>query len=88
MIVLPALAAAFGALCVWLTVRIVNRQERWAKWTLAGALIVGCLIAFVASRLAVRQMRQQLMQEYEQLRNAPSPVKPAAPNPDGPPDSD
>jgi hypothetical protein len=28
---LPALVVAFAALCVWLTVRIVNRRERWAK---------------------------------------------------------
>jgi hypothetical protein len=33
-ILLPALAVAFAAFCVWLTVRIVNRHERWAKWTL------------------------------------------------------
>lgn len=29
---LPALAVAFAAFCVWLTVRIVNRKERWAIW--------------------------------------------------------
>ncbi len=28
-----------AALCIWLTVRIVNRRERWAKWTLAGTVI-------------------------------------------------
>src|SRR5262245_12184439 len=32
-------ATAFAALCVWLTVRIVNRKERWAKWTLATMLL-------------------------------------------------
>ncbi len=26
---------SFTAICVWLVVRIVNRRERWAKWTLA-----------------------------------------------------
>ena len=34
-IILPAMAVAFPAFCVWLPVRIVNRRERWAKWTLA-----------------------------------------------------
>jgi hypothetical protein len=24
---------AFAAFCVWLTVRIINRRERWTKWT-------------------------------------------------------
>jgi len=32
--VLPALAVAFAAFRVWLTVRIINRGERWANWTL------------------------------------------------------
>src|SRR5437868_6452046 len=33
------LAVAVAAFCVWLTVRIVNRRERWAKWTLAAAAL-------------------------------------------------
>jgi hypothetical protein len=44
---LLVLAVAFSAFCVWLTVRIVNRRERWAKWT-AVALIVA-LIAYPLS---------------------------------------
>jgi len=39
-IVLPALAVAFAAFCVWLAVRIVNRRERWAKWTLAALIVL------------------------------------------------
>ena len=42
MILLPILAVAFAAFCVWLTARIVNRRERWAKWTAVG------LAAFLA----------------------------------------
>ena len=30
MTIIPALAAACAAFCVWLTVRIINRRERWA----------------------------------------------------------
>ncbi len=30
---LPVLAVVFAAFCVWLTVRIINRRERWAKRT-------------------------------------------------------
>lgn len=37
-IILPVLAVAFAAFAVWLFVRIVNRRERWAKWT---ALAIG-----------------------------------------------
>jgi hypothetical protein len=39
---LPALAVASAAFCIWLTVRIVNRRERWAKRTGLGlcALVV------------------------------------------------
>ena len=36
--IIAALAIAFAAFCVWLTVRIVNRRERWAKWMLAASL--------------------------------------------------
>ena len=37
-ILLPAIAVAFAASCVWLTMRIVNRRARWANWTLAAAV--------------------------------------------------
>jgi hypothetical protein len=30
---------AFGALCIWLAVRIVNRREKWAITIAAGLLI-------------------------------------------------
>ena len=46
-IVLPTMTVAFAAFCVWLTVRIVNRRERWAKWTLAA--VVGLPVLYVAS---------------------------------------
>lgn len=46
-IILPALGITFAAFCVWLTVRIVNRRERWAKWTLAAVLNLPVL--YVAS---------------------------------------
>jgi hypothetical protein len=39
-ILLPTLAVAFAAFCVWLTVRIVNRRERWAKWTLIALVVL------------------------------------------------
>ena len=47
-IALPALIVAFGASCVWLMVRIINRRERWAKRTLTG-LILGLPVLYVAS---------------------------------------
>jgi hypothetical protein len=37
-ILLPAIAVAFTAFCVWLAVRFINRRERWAKWTLAAMI--------------------------------------------------
>lgn len=45
MAIVPVLA--FAAFCVWLTVRIVNRQQRWAKWMLAAVLSLPAL--YVAS---------------------------------------
>jgi hypothetical protein len=46
-IVLPVLAVTFAACCVWLGVRIFNRRERWAKWTLAAVVCTPML--YVAS---------------------------------------
>jgi hypothetical protein len=46
-VVLAFAAIIFTAFCVWLAVRIVNRRERWAKWT---ALIAVALpMVYVAS---------------------------------------
>jgi hypothetical protein len=76
-IVLPALAIAFAASCVWLAVRIVNRRERWAKWTAAGTL-VGIPLLYVLSfgpacRLAAEQFvsPEALGDLYEPLALAP-----------------
>lgn len=44
---LPTLGVIFAAFCVWLTVRIVNRRERWAKWTAVAA--VGGPVLYFAS---------------------------------------
>lgn len=44
---LPIFGVAFAAFCVWLAVRIVNRRERWAKWTLAAAIGIPAL--YIAS---------------------------------------
>jgi hypothetical protein len=38
LIALAVLAIANAAFCVWLAVRVYNRRERWAKWTLAVAV--------------------------------------------------
>ena len=46
-IIFPALAVVFAAFCVWLGVRIVNRRERWAKWTLAATF--GLPVVYVLS---------------------------------------
>jgi hypothetical protein len=34
------LAVSIAAFCVWLTVRIVNRRERWAKRTAVAMFVV------------------------------------------------
>jgi hypothetical protein len=38
---------SFAAFCVWLVARIVNRRERWAKWSLA--TVAGLPILYFAS---------------------------------------
>lgn len=46
-VLLPTLTAAFAAFCVWLTVQIINRRERWAKRTLAD--VAGVLVLYLVS---------------------------------------
>src|SRR5258708_4393232 len=55
---LSIFGVAFAATCVWLTVRVINRHERWAKWTLTmvAALPVFYVLSFgpaswIASRI-------------------------------------
>lgn len=40
LIVLSTLAIAFAAFCVWLMVRIFNRDQKWVKRALAATLIM------------------------------------------------
>ncbi len=47
-ILLAVLGVGFPAFCVWLTVRFINRRERWAKWTLAGVAL-GLLVGYLLS---------------------------------------
>jgi len=44
--IVAAVAVAFAAFCIWLTVRIVNR-ERWAIWTFA--IVIGVPALYVLS---------------------------------------
>jgi hypothetical protein len=46
-VALAVFGFAFAAFSIWLTVRVINRHERWAKWTLALAVVVPAL--YVAS---------------------------------------
>lgn len=39
-------AIPFAAFCVWLGVRVINRRERWAKWTAVAVLV---LVVYPAS---------------------------------------
>ena len=47
--VLPAVAVAFAASCVWLTVRVVNRGESWAKWTLLAVIVYAVYFVTLAA---------------------------------------
>jgi hypothetical protein len=42
-IVVSSLAVAFASVCIWLTIRFVNRRERWAKKTLVAIIAVPML---------------------------------------------
>ena len=89
-ILLPTLAVAFAAFCVWLTVRIVNRRERWAKRTAWGLLIaavpsyvvlVGPLLWLNRQGLlpdSISEICQRIYWPLEWLyKNGPEPIRAA-----------
>jgi len=81
-ILLPTLAGAFSALCVWLAVRIVNRRERWAKWTLAG--VVGLPVLYVASFGPAIYIHYMYSPEQEFFYQAYAPILGLVDNPEAP----
>jgi hypothetical protein len=40
LIVMGVPGIAFAAFCLWLGVRVINRRERWAKWTAAVTVLL------------------------------------------------
>ena len=86
-IVLPAVGIAFAAFCVWLTVRIVNRRERWAKWTAVVLLIVVLAgyplsigpVCWLRENMLPESISSPIMRAYMPLvwirDNAPAPVR-------------
>lgn len=79
--VFSILAVAFAAFCFWLTVRVVNRKERWAKWT-AGAVVVCLPFLYVLSVGPAHRMGGNLSKSekttisrfYSPLELTPSPI--------------
>jgi hypothetical protein len=53
-VILPTLAVAFAALCVWLGVRIFNRRERWAKRMALGLLVLALVMYPLSFGPAIR----------------------------------
>src|SRR6185312_12156154 len=86
---LSIFAVAFASLCVWLALRIVNRRERWAKWTLAVIVTATPFVYLLgvgpAQWLISREMlsddsRVQVLEFYSPLDSfygiAPAPLRP------------
>jgi hypothetical protein len=66
-VLLQALAIALAAFSIWLAVRIVNRRERWAKWTAVGLVVL--LLAYPLSFGPVCWLNSQPV--TEKLRTPP-----------------
>src|SRR5262245_50631069 len=50
-IALSIFGITYAAFCVWLTVRIVNRREKWAKWTAVALAVLAVVYAVSAGPL-------------------------------------
>ncbi|MBI3864247.1 MAG: hypothetical protein HY290_20375 [Planctomycetia bacterium] len=71
-IALAFTGAAFAAFCLWLAVRIINRRERWAKWTLA-ATIVGLPLIYVLSFGPACWLNERTSKEFILTTGDPDP---------------
>src|SRR5258708_27441077 len=71
---LAVLGIAFAAVCVWLIVRIVNRRDRWAKWTLAA--VVGLPVLYLLSFGPACWISSRLQPTGEIVSTAYSPIIP------------
>lgn len=67
---------AFAPCCVWLTVRIVNRRERWAKWMLTTVLAASPILYVLSLGPAVGIENRSLGPDWLQnrLRSGYEPV--------------
>ena len=81
-ILLPILAVAFTAFCVWLAVRIMNRRERWAKRTLT--LVVGLPVLYLVSFGSAIYLHYTYTPREEFFYRAYAPVFSLVDNPDAP----
>src|SRR5262245_30231792 len=78
-LILAVLGMGFSAFCIWLTVRIVARRERWAIWTaiwlVNGVGVLGSLwcILFYHFELESRRFRPArtaMLERYENVWTA------------------
>jgi O-antigen/teichoic acid export membrane protein len=46
-IIIPALSVAFAAFCVWLTVRIIKRRERWTICVAIALIVISATLAIL-----------------------------------------
>jgi hypothetical protein len=65
-VTLAVFGIAFAAFGIWLTVRFINRRERWAKWTAVGLIAVPVL--YVLSFGPACWMTSQVYIGGEQIR--------------------
>jgi hypothetical protein len=59
-IVWALLGAAYAATWVWLGVRLVNRRERWAKWTAAALAAAPVLYVLSSGPMTILAFRSQV----------------------------
>jgi hypothetical protein len=48
--ILAVAGIAFAAVCIWLTVRIINRRERWAICTAAVLIVISTAVVWWGTR--------------------------------------
>jgi len=55
-----AIGAAFAAIWIWLGVRLINRRERWTKWTAVALVLAPVLYVLSSGPLTMVSFRTQV----------------------------
>jgi hypothetical protein len=72
------IGTAYAAVSVWLGVRLFNRRERWAKWTIVALVLMPVLYVLSSGPMTILAFRTRITRTSTTLPNGSSAVQASA----------